>query len=191
MKNNLRKLTLIGVLSALSFLLMMLEFPVPGPWPVFLKIDPSDIPALFTGIFVGPVPAITIELIKNILHGILIPKDAPAGEIANFFAGIGYILPIAWYTSVIRKEFRTWSTAKTLLRFVPIFAIATVSMTVVMALVNYFITFPIYYFITTHAEKIALIGPISLFNLFKGFIVAAVAFAMYVPLKKMFVRYFK
>ena len=69
MKNNLRLLTLISMMIALSYLFMFLEFPIPALFPPYLKIDPSDIPAVFTGIFIGPIPAIIVELVKNVLHG--------------------------------------------------------------------------------------------------------------------------
>ena len=42
MKNNLRLLTLISMMIALSYLFMFLEFPIPALFPPYLKIDPSD-----------------------------------------------------------------------------------------------------------------------------------------------------
>ena len=52
----LRSIVIIAVcamLSAMSFVLMLLEFPVTPPAMGHLKMDFSDIPALFAGIIFG------------------------------------------------------------------------------------------------------------------------------------------
>ncbi len=191
MKNNLRLLTLISMLIALSYLLMFIEFPIPALFPPYLKIDPSDIPALFAGLFIGPVPAVIIELIKNILHGLFSPKDPNfSGEIANFFFGIGFILPVSLFAWMLRHKFKSWSNTKFMIRFLPAFAIGTLVATFVMALVNYYFAFPLYG-MNGHAVKIAGIISVTPFNLFKGTLITIAAYALYSPLKKLFSRYFK
>jgi len=191
MKNNLRLLTLISMMIALSYLLMFFEFPIPALFPAYLKIDPSDIPSLFIGIFVGPVPAIIVELVKNLLHGIFSPKDPNfSGEIANFFYGIGFILPVSVFAWVVRNKFKQWSTPKAILRFLPSFIVGTVIATIVMGFVNYYFAFPLYG-MTDHAVKIAGIISVTPFNLFKGTLITIAAYALYTPLKTLFTRYFK
>ena len=46
-------ITKVAVLSAVAFVLMFLEIPLPI-FPAFLKIDLSDLPALLGGFALGP-----------------------------------------------------------------------------------------------------------------------------------------
>ena len=191
MKNHrLRLLTLLSMMVALSFLLQYFEFPIPALFPAYLKIDPSDIPALFIGIFVGPGSAVIVEFLKNILHALFISKDPNfSGEIANFFAGIAFILPIAFTANYLRSKLESYTFKQTLLRLVPAFALAIVSMTVMMALVNYFFSFPLYG-MTEHSVKVAGVIAVTPFNLFKGALLSVVALAIYPNVKPLFIRYF-
>ena len=43
-RNRLRKLIIISILSAISFVLLLLQFPIPFI-PPYLTVDLSDIPA--------------------------------------------------------------------------------------------------------------------------------------------------
>ena len=56
----------IAMLSSIAYILMLLNFPIP-PFPAFLKIDFSDIPALIGALVFGPMAGIMIELLKNVL----------------------------------------------------------------------------------------------------------------------------
>lgn len=51
---KLRSFVTIAMLSGVSFVLMLLNFPLPW-FPVFLQIDFSDVPALIAAITMGPV----------------------------------------------------------------------------------------------------------------------------------------
>ena len=62
-----RKLAMGGMLSAIAFVLMYLEIPIPI-MPSFIKFDFSDLPALIGAFALGPVWGVVIELIKNLLH---------------------------------------------------------------------------------------------------------------------------
>lgn len=187
---RLRLLTLLSMMIALSFLLQYFEFPIPALFPAYLKIDPSDIPALFVGIFVGPASAVIVELLKNILHAIFISKDPNfSGEIANFFAGVAFILPIAFTAKYLRKNLESYSFKQTLIRFIPAFALGILSLTVMMGLVNYFFSFPLYG-MTEHSVKVAGVIAVTPFNLFKGALLTIVSLAIYPNVKPLFIRYF-
>src|SRR6056297_3084137 len=67
-KNNFIR---IALLSGISTVLMFIEFPLPF-FPIFLKFDFSDLPALIGAFAIGPVAGLIIEFVKNILHGVLI-----------------------------------------------------------------------------------------------------------------------
>jgi riboflavin transporter len=190
MKNHrLRLLTLLSMMIALSFLLQYFEFPIPALFPAYLKIDPSDIPALFVGIFIGPIPAVIVELLKNILHAIFITKDPNlSGEIANFFAGVAFIIPVALTAKLMRKNLERYTFKQTVIRLLPAFVLAVISMTVMMALVNYFFSFPLYG-MTEHSVKVAGVIAVTPFNLFKGTLLSIVALAIYPNVKPLFIRF--
>ncbi len=88
-----RKIAIIGVFAAISFVLMLFEFPLPFA-PSFYKFDFSDIPALIGGFAAGPMVGVMIEFIKVVLN-ILIQGPTPGfvGEIANFVIGAAFIIP--------------------------------------------------------------------------------------------------
>ena len=52
-KNTTRNLTVAAMLSAVAFILMFIEFPLPMLIPSFVKMDFSDLPALL-GAFAWP-----------------------------------------------------------------------------------------------------------------------------------------
>lgn len=88
-----RKMAMIGMFSAISTVLMILELPVPFA-PPFYKIDLSELPALIGGFAFGPVAGVMIEFCKILLK--LITKGtstALVGEMANFVVGCSFILP--------------------------------------------------------------------------------------------------
>ena len=61
-KSNIAKMAIVGVLSAIAYLLMFMEFSVPL-MPVFIKMDLSDFPALIGSLAVGPAGGIIIALL--------------------------------------------------------------------------------------------------------------------------------
>lgn len=88
-----RKITMIGLFSALSVILHVLDFPVPFA-PPFYKLDFSEIPALIGTFAFGPVAGVMIELCKILLK-LLIKGTSTAfvGDLANFVIGCSFILP--------------------------------------------------------------------------------------------------
>lgn len=136
-KNNVRVLVSIAMLSSIAYILMFLNFPVP-PFPAFLKIDFSDIPALIGAIIFGPMAGVVIELMKNILDYFIKGSETgvPVGHIANFLAGILYILPIYYvYTKAKSKKGMTVA-----------LILGTTIMAILMSVLNYFVILPAYTF---------------------------------------------
>ncbi len=82
----------ISLLSAISFVLMLFEFPL-GIFPEFLKIDLSDLPALIGGFALGPVAGVIIIGIKNVLHFLIKSQTGGVGELANFIVGAALVFP--------------------------------------------------------------------------------------------------
>ena len=67
-KNTTHNLTVAAMLSAVAFILMFIEFPIPMLIPSFVKMDFSDLPALLGAFALGPVYGVVISFMKNLLH---------------------------------------------------------------------------------------------------------------------------
>lgn len=96
-KLNTKKLTQIGMLGAVSVVLMLIEFPLPFLAPGFYKLDFSEVPVLIGCFSMGPLAGAVIELIKVLLNLVINGTDtACVGELANFVIGCAFILPAGW-----------------------------------------------------------------------------------------------
>ncbi|WP_147533039.1 ECF transporter S component [Bacillus marasmi] len=164
-KNKVRGLVSIAMLSSIAYILMFLNFPVP-PFPAFLKIDFSDVPALIGAIVLGPMAGVLIELMKNVLDYFIKGSETgvPVGHIANFLAGILYILPTYYvYNKLKSKKGMTVA-----------LVLGTTIMAVVMSVLNYLIILPAYtFFLNMPAMsgpevKEYIVAGILPFNLIKG-----------------------
>ena len=122
----------IALLSAVASVIMFLESPIPG-MPVFLKMDLSEIPVLVGAFALGPLAGVLIELIKNLVH-MTATTTAFIGEIANFLVGICFVLPASYIYRIRRSK------NGAIMGLVA----GTISMTTIAALLNYFITLPLY-----------------------------------------------
>ncbi|WP_203335056.1 ECF transporter S component [Planococcus beigongshangi] len=177
MKNKkLQSMIVIGMLSSISFILMLLNFPLPA-LPAFLKVDFSDVPALIGAITMGPVAGILIAFFKNVLDWLFqgSPTGVPVGHLANFATSILFFMPVYMI-------YRKISTKKGM-----IFGLAagTLSMAIGMSVLNYLVFLPMYtYFLNMPAETgEALFGTIVLgilpFNLIKGIILTTVVLLLF------------
>lgn len=126
-----RAMVTIGLLSALSYVLMLLESP---PFIGFLRLELSDIPAIIGAFQFGPLAGVVIELIKNLIKAITASKTMGIGELANFIISIAYVVPAAIIYRKLTYKNKSFVA----------FGIATISMTVVGFLMNYFVTIPLY-----------------------------------------------
>lgn len=170
----------VGILSAIAFIVMFLEFPLPF-FPAFLKFDFSDSIALIGGITLGPLAAVLIQLIKNLLNLLLHSSTGGIGELANFIVGIGLILPVTF--AVKRKE----NNISLLIGLV----IGTISMIIVAAFGNYFIFLPVYIPGIASADKISMIlTTLTPFNAVKAVIEGILIIILFNGLKNV-LKYLK
>lgn len=178
-KQNVRALTTVGLLSTISYLLMLLNFPIP-PFPGFLMIDFSDVPALVAAIALGPIAGITVEFLKNVINFIMMgsPTGVPVGHVANFAAGVTFILPVYY----VYKRFESKKAMPLAI------AAGVVSMSVIMSVLNYFVILPAYMmFLGSPAMsgsemRQMIVAGILPFNLVKGAIVGIVFYMIFVRL---------
>lgn len=140
---SIRKLTVTAIMSAISAVLMFLEFSVPIV-PSFLKFDFSDLPAVITSFALGPVWGVIVELLKNLIH-LPFTNTSGVGELANFIIGALLVFP-AGLVYKLKKD-RTGAVIGSL---AGAFIAAAVSIPV-----NLFITYPFY---TNFMPMEAIIG---------------------------------
>ena len=87
-KSTTHNLTVAAMLSAVAFILMFIEFPIPMLIPSFVKMDFSDLPALLGAFALGPVYGVVISFMKNLLHIVIKgTSTACVGELCNFMLG--------------------------------------------------------------------------------------------------------
>ena len=89
-----RRVSIIGICSALAAVLHMLDFPLLFLAPEFYKLDFSELPVMLCGIYLGPAAAVSCEGIKILLKLLLKgTSTAFVGDFANFAVGCSLVLP--------------------------------------------------------------------------------------------------
>lgn len=89
-----KRVSIIGVCSALAAVLYLLDFPLVFLAPEFYKIDFSELPVLLCGFFLGPSAAVSCEAVKILLKLLLKgTTTAFVGDFANFVVGCALVLP--------------------------------------------------------------------------------------------------
>lgn len=102
-----RNIAVIGMLSAISTVLMLFEIPLPFA-PEFYKLDFSELPILIGSFAIGPVAGVLIELVKILLKLVIKgTTTAFVGDFANFIIGCSLVVPAA----VIYHKFKTKKSA--------------------------------------------------------------------------------
>ncbi|WP_413522074.1 ECF transporter S component [Brochothrix thermosphacta] len=178
--SKVRMLVSVSMLSALSYLLTFIKFPLPV-FPDFLTIDFSDIPAMIGAFIFGPLAGTLVLLIKNIINYITTgsPVGFPVGQVANFVAGMLYVMPMYY----IYRHFK--GSKRGLLVGI---GTGTLAMTLFMSLFNYIILLPLYLKLlnfdlgVSFAKAVVVI--IMPFNLIKGVLVGYLFMLMFGRLKK-------
>ena len=131
---GVRYLTVTAMLSAIAYILMFIDFPIPFLIPSFIQMDISELPALIGAFAMGPMCGVAICLVKNLLH-LFITSTGGVGELSNFLLGIAFVLPAGWFYKL--KKGKTSAIKGAL--------VGAVLMGLVSIPVNYFLTYPIYY----------------------------------------------
>ena len=189
-RSRTHKLTVTAMLSAVAFILMFIEFPIPALIPSFVKLDISDLPELLAAFSLGPIYGVAVTFLKNLLH-ILIKGTSSAyvGELFNFVMGSVFAFSAGFIYQ--RKKSRK----NALLGSV----VGAVLMAVLSVPLNYFLVYPAYvvcYGLPLEAiigmyqailpSADSLIKCLVIFNLpftfFKGMLDVVLCFLIYKPL---------
>ena len=102
-----RRVSIIGICSALAAVLHILDFPLLFLAPEFYKLDFSELPVMLCGFYLGPSSAVACEGIKILLKLLLKgTSTAFVGDFANFAVGCSFVLPavILYHTKKSKKS---------------------------------------------------------------------------------------
>jgi riboflavin transporter FmnP len=183
--NQTKKITVLGVLSALGAVLMILELPYPIV--PFLRIDLSDVVVLVVFAMYGYREAFLVGLLKAIVHTLIIGPVGPMaiGQITALLASMSYVFGLYL------------STNKLNLSKVMSIIVTIVSVTIIMTVLNYLFITPIWFGQTTFLDVQNWVTPgdfgvsmsggyltaISIvyvpFNIIKATIISVVFFVIY------------
>ena len=178
-----RLIARVGVLGAIAALLFLIP-GIPIVPPIY-KLDFSTVPVLLGGFSLGSVPGLLILFIKDLV-GLTNSSSMGVGELADFLASAAMMLTaVAIYR-------RCRSRRGALIALIA----GTLAMTVVGALVNYFILIPFYVAVMNMPAEaiVAMIGKVipavdslpkliafatTPFNLLKGIVLSIITFLLY------------
>lgn len=190
-KNSAKKVSVIGLLSAVGGVLTLIEIPLF----IFYQLDFSEVPALIAGFLMGPVAGVIVELLKVVIHVLFHGShSAFVGEFAMFISGCFLVIP----ASIVFRKGKTVKAA--LLGLLS----GVLCLVVLGALFNGFYLIPAFAklyagadvseIIRMASEKIPAITNIwtlvlfatTPFNLIKGVTMSLIAFLIYKPLGAVF-----
>lgn len=168
----------VGLLSALSIVLMYTLNRIPFPPAPFLKFDVSMIPALYAGYAISPLSAVVVVMIRC-LAGLPVSTTSGIGVLAHFLVGTAFVLPAALVYS------RRHSFGNAVIGLI----LGIIAGTALAMLSNYFLLLPLYMAGITHDRKMDLIiSAILPFNLINLSIQAAATLLTYKKLSPLLHR---
>ena len=170
MKINVRTMTAVAMLCAVTYVFMLVSKVVPAV-EGFLQYDAKDVVITIGGFVFGPVYAVIISSIVAFLEFITVSHTGVIGLIMNIVSTVAFSAVAA---SVYCKK-------KTLSGAFLSLCLATISLTLVMLLWNYFIT-PLYMEVPRSVIKSMLPTVFLPFNLVKGIINSGFILFMYRPI---------
>jgi riboflavin transporter FmnP len=181
--NKTRYLTITAMFAVISAVLMFFEFPLPF-LPPFLKLDLSDVPVLIGAFVLGPIAAIGITLIKDLIHLFFATTTAGVGELADFIITSSFVLTAGIIYKFSKINLKAFSSC----------VAGIIVMIIFGAVSNYYLILPFYSKIMPLKQIFAMcasINPLIIdvktyilfavmpFNLVKGSIISIVTLLVY------------
>lgn len=165
---NTQQLAKIGMMSAVACVLGLVRFPLI-PAVSFLTYDFADIPLLISAFAYGPIPGLIAAVVVCLIQAFMLGGDGIYGFIMHFISSGTFIIIAA----SIYKHHKSKKNA------VISMIIATIVVTIIMGIANYFIT-PFYYGGSAMREMVVDLMPLILaFNVLKWTISSAITFIVY------------
>jgi len=132
---TMRFITYTAILSALAGILMSMEISLPI-FPVFYKIDFSDVPAIIATLMLGPVSGACVELLKLVIKLVTVGTSTMyVGEAANLIGIIIFVAPL-WF--VYKKGNFSYKS------MIAALVITVIVRALLSCAINAFITLPMY-----------------------------------------------
>ena len=162
-----------AVFAALAYVVSFFEFPI-FPAASFLQLDFSNVFTLLAGFLFGPLPAVAVSAVKELLCFLTKSSTGGVGEIANFLLTVSFIaVPSVAYR--YKKGFG----------MVCVYLACGVILQTAMALaVNKFINFPLFNLPSSMFDQ--LWPFIVYFNLIKGAAISAIVLLLYKQVSRLF-----
>ena len=193
--NTAHTITTVGMLAAISGVLMVIELPLFFA-PPFYKLDFSELPVLICAFSLGPVAGVVCEFLKVLIHLLLKgTSTAFVGDLANFLVGCSFVLPASiLYQKLLSKKGAVAS-----------LALGTGVMTVFGSLFNAWFLIPRFAVMyglpldaiiamgtqvngaITDLSTLVLLAVVP-FNLLKGVLVSVLTFFLYKRVERLFFR---
>ena len=173
------RISYMAVFTALAYILYMpiFEFNIIPAVP-FLKVDFSNSFVMIAGFSLGPVAAVVVGVLKEILHALTFSSTVGIGEIANIIVMLPYIL----IPSIVYKKYKGIKTVLITL------ALGCIGQTLLCFPVNYFINFPFYYQFDWEAGMSFFLEVwywVMLFNFVKTILITVAVLLLYKPLSRL------
>ena len=165
-----RKLTLMAMLAAMSYVAMLVTRPLPAV-AGFLSYDLKDVIIVIAGFLLGPVAASIITLVVSLIEMVTVSSTGVIGLLMNVLSTGAFAIPPA----VLYRRNRTLKSAALGL------GIGVLLMTALMLAWNYIIT-PLYMNVPREVVAGMLLPTFLPFNLVKGGLNAGITMLLYKPL---------
>lgn len=92
-RQEVKKIAFIGLMGAVSAILMLFRFPIPF-MPPFMSFDLSGLMEMLGGFMFGPTAAVCIIIVKILLQLVMQGSfSLGTGELQNFILSCSYVLP--------------------------------------------------------------------------------------------------
>lgn len=138
-----KQLVIISLFSALAYVLQL--FHLPFKFLGFLEFEFSDIPAVIAALQFGPFAGVVVELIKNLIKALTASTTGCVGELANFLISSAYIIPVGILYKFRKNKITDPSNIlKSKIFLFIMFGFATICFAAAGAIINYFVTLPLY-----------------------------------------------
>lgn len=175
MKTNTKKMVTLGMLTALSIVLMMVvRFPL-FPSATYLEYEPMDVPLMVAGLHYGPAAGFSVVVLSSIIQALTVSSASGwIGALMHIVSSGTLVL----VSSFIYKRNKNKKTAAIAI------AAGVVAMTLIMIPANLIITTNLYG-VPIEVVKASLFTVTIPFNLLKAGINGILTYFVYKPVSNL------
>ena len=168
-KYNTKKMTTMGILIAISIILIISPLRFPFPAAPFLEYDAGDIPILIGGFIYGPLSGILLTIVASVVQALTVSSAS---------GWVGCFMHIFATSSLVGIAAGIYSKRRTLKGAIIGLILGSCSMTAIMIILNLIIN-PIFYGMTVDAVKQLIVPAILPFNIMKAGINSIITLSIY------------